>query len=161
MRYFLSLVFVFAFGNHCFAQNERLSLSSVINSIYFSKDGLDIKDTKEKMFFCMSIKKDTKIPNLEDVLDFDSFNSNKFELLYANDEKKILQILKKNNFIDVIHTPTCQMDVDNLVLILDIGSIDYKLFKKSKFKFTMRGDVFKIHYKSINNKWIVDHIDRI
>lgn len=159
---FIGIFFTLAFNsNSCFAQNEKLNLSEIIKSIYFSKDGLDIKDGDEKMFFCMSIKKDAKIQALEEVLYLDSIDSEKFQLLYADDEKKIRHILRKNNSIDVIRVSLSQKDNENLVLLLDIGSVNYKLFKKSKFKFTMRGDVFKTYYKSVNGKWIIDHIDRI
>lgn len=162
MRYFIIIFFGLLFnGNLCFAQNEKLNLSEVINSIYFSEKGLDIKEGEEKIFFCMSIKKDTKIPILDEVLNLDSYDSKKFQLLYANDEKEIRRILKRNNSIDVIHVSLSQIGNENLVLLLDIGSIDYKLFKKSKFKFTMRGDVFKTYYKPVNGKWMIDHIDRI
>jgi len=162
MRYIVSfLLIIFIGSTNCYAQNEKLNLSSIINSIYFSKEGLEIKDQDQKMIFCLSTKKDTKIISLSEFVNFDSFNSKKMQLLYANEEKKILRKLKNNDSIDVIRISRSESENNSLVLLLDIGTINYKLYQTSKFKFTMQGDTFKIYYKSLDNKWVLDHIDRI
>jgi hypothetical protein len=45
------LLIVFIYNIHyCTAQTEKIKISEIINSIYFSKEGLDIKND-DKMFF--------------------------------------------------------------------------------------------------------------
>jgi hypothetical protein len=162
MRYLISIFFILVLSSHnCSAQNEKLNISSVINSIYFSKEGLNIRDQNQKMIFCLATKKNTKIKSLDEFVNFNSFNSKKMQILYADEENKILRKLKNYDSIEVVRISLSQNEDGNLVLLLDIGSTNYKLFKTSKFKFTILGDLFKAYYKSFNNKWVIDHIDRI
>lgn len=162
MKYFIPILFILLFSaKSCSAQNEKLNLSEVINSIYFSKEGLDIKEENEKMLFFMSIKKSTRISSLEEVLNLDSFNSQKFQLLYANDEKKILKGLKKVEFGNIIDITKINDDKGRLKFRIEVGMTDYDFFIQNHFKYTYKGDTWEVYYKSVNGKWIIDHIDRV
>lgn len=148
-------------NTNCYAQNEKLNLSSIINSIYFSKEGLDIKDEDEKIFFFMPFKKKDSIRALNDILESDYYNSRKFQILYSNEEKKILKKLKKVEYGNVVRIQRENNNTEQLKLIVDIGMTDYNFYKKNGFKFTFKGDTWEVYYKSVNNKWILDHIHRV
>jgi len=156
---FLS-IYIFNIHN-CSAQNQKIKLSEIINSIYFSKHGLDIKDEDEKIFFFISFKKKDSIPVLNDILELDYYNSRKFQILYSNEEKKILKKLKKVEYGNVVRIQKENDNTEQLKLIVDIGMTDYNFYKKNGFKFTFKGDTWEVYYKSVNNKWILDHIHRI
>lgn len=145
----------------CSAQNQKIKLSEIINSIYFSQQGLNIKDEDEKMFFFMTFNKKDGIPLLNDILEPDCYNSRKFEILYSNEQKKILKKLKKVEFGNVIKIQKENNNTGQLKLIVYVGMTDYNFYNKNGFKFTFKGDTWEAYYKSENNKWILNHINRI
>jgi hypothetical protein len=149
--YFISLFFVF--GNHCFAQNEKLKISSIVNSMYFPKGDSLIKKNKKKMFFFMSIGKDER-NKLEDYLIFDLFDSKKFQLIYGNDKKKILKKLKHIEHGNVIDIKIINREINELELSVNISNTDYDLFSKMQFKVVTMDSDWEIHYTFKNGKWV-------
>jgi hypothetical protein len=109
----------------------------------------------------MTVKKQSSIPELDTILELDYYNSRKFQILYANDEKKILKKLKKVEFGNVVRIKKENDSKTQLKLIIDVGMTDYSFYTQNRFKFTFKGDTWELNYKSVNNKWIIDHIDRI
>lgn len=161
MQYRISLLFlVFLNYANCSAQNHKIKWSEIINSIYFSKDGLDMKDGDEKIFFFMTFTKQDIIPALDGILESDYYNSGRFQILYADDEKKILKTLKKVEFGNVVRIEKTN-ELTLLKLIVDVGMTDYNFYIQNHFKSTFKGDKWEVYYKSINNKWVLDHINRI
>jgi hypothetical protein len=152
MRYFISLFLVFVLNNNCFAQSEKIKLSSIVNSMYFPKGDSLIKKNKKKMFFFMSIGKDER-NKLEDFLIFDLFDSKKFQLIYGNDKKRILKKLKKTEKGYVIDVDVIKGNVENLELNINIGKTDYELFNKKQFRVTIFDSDWVIHYTFKNGEW--------
>ena len=152
---------------NCNAQNEKIKLSKIINDIYFSEKGLNIKDQPQQMIFLISHQQEIKNPKLNNFIFLDSYNDKKFEFIYSNEEVKIkkrLKALKKQQgfeYANVVRIQIVDYNTDFIKLYLDIGMTDYKFFKQNSFKFTFKGDSWNVYCKSTDNNWVIDHIDSI
>lgn len=168
-KVFLGIVtFVILFThNYSFAQNEKIKMSEIIYSIYFSEKGLNRKDQNEKMVFIVALKQEAKIPKLNNIIILDNSNDNKFEIIYKNEVRKIkkrLKALKRRNdfkYANILAIEKLDSNEEFVRMTLNVGMTDYEFFKQGTFNSTYKGDNWEIEYKSIENKWIIDHIDRI
>jgi hypothetical protein len=154
MRYFISFFFVLVFGSHCFAQNEKLNLSTIINSI-LSSESCSWENEPDKIYFCMSYPQKNEMDKLEEIIVFDSFNSKRFQILYGNDKKKILKKLKKVEHGYIIYSKIVHYESNELTLRIDIPKTDYALFKKMQFRVSSIDSSWDMHYTLKDGKWIL------
>lgn len=153
MRYFIPFFFILLFNNNnCSAQNERIKLSSIINSMYFVKDRR-VKPEGKKMLFCMSFPQKSEMDKLEEAIDFDMFNSKDFIILYGNDKKRILKELKHVEYGNVIDIKIISKESNELELAVNMSNTDYKLFRKMQFKIVTMDSDWEIHFSFKNGKW--------
>jgi hypothetical protein len=149
MRYYISLFFVFVSNNYCCGQNEKLSLSSVINSILLSQN-CSLKNKNEKLYFFTHEDKD-----LLGILNFDSYNSNELQIVYGDDRKNISHELKKVEFGYVIYIKIIKRDEDELILSVDLPKTNYKLYRKNQFRVTLADSWWDMHYTLKESNWVI------
>jgi hypothetical protein len=149
MRYFISLFFVLVSNNYCSGQNEKLNLSSVINSILLSQN-CSLKNKNEKLYFFTREDKD-----LLGILNFDSYNSNELQIVYGDDRKNISHELKKVEFGYVIYIKIIKRDEDELILSVDLPKTNYKLYRKNQFRVTLADSWWDMHYTLKESNWVI------
>lgn len=152
MRYFISLFFVLFFNtNNCSAQNEKIKLSSIINSI-LSSESCSLKNDDDKLYFRVSVIKND---SFEKVVEFDSFNSTIFQLLYGSNKKQILRKLKKVEYGYVVSPNIVQREINELELHIDIPRMDYELYLKNGPKVSTIDTSWDMHYTLKEGKWVL------
>jgi hypothetical protein len=150
MRYFISsFLFFFILNNHCSAQNEKIKLSSILNSILLSPK-CSLKNEDEKLYFFTH--KDKKV---EEIINFDCYNSHGAQIIYTTNKKNILKKLKKVESACVLFIKIISQDKNELILRIDLPITNYQLYLKNQFTVTLIDSWLDIHYTQKNGKWVL------
>lgn len=155
MRHFISsLFFIFIFNNNCFAQSEKINLSSVINSIILSQNCSYLLNRDEKIY----LFSDNRDNNTQEIINYDPYNSHGVQTIYSRDQKKILKKLKKVESGRVLTIENISRSGNELTFNVDLSKIDYQLYKKSQFRVTLANSWLNMHYVQNNGKWTLTAI---
>nr|WP_294931366.1 hypothetical protein [uncultured Flavobacterium sp.] len=151
MRYFISsFLLFFILNNHCSAQNEKLKLSSIIDSTFLSQNCSYLVTNDEKLYFFTH--KDKKV---EEIINFDCYNSHGVQIIYTTNKKNILKKLKKVESACVLFIKIISQDQNELILRIDLPITNYQLYLKNQFTVTLIDSWLDIHYTQKNGKWVL------
>ncbi|NRS87185.1 sRNA-binding carbon storage regulator CsrA [Flavobacterium sp. 7E] len=156
MRNLISVLIILILSNHiCSAQNEKINLSSIINSILFSGN-CDLKNENEKLYFFTFKNEKNK-----EIINFDTFNSNGVEIVYKTDKKKVSKKLKRVEFGYDVSITIVSQDKNELAITVDLPKINYDLYKKSiktKIQIVLADSWWDMHYTQKEGKWILSEM---